>query len=468
MVQPAGSGRVTWTLKPLRRDVDPPGMRTRLVPLLAAAAVVALSGATAAPARAVPADWAGVNAQFLFPVLPMSSWGPHAGALHSVGVKVARLDADWRLIEPKAPVNGVHTYDWAGYDEMVATLARRGIRWYPVVAYSATWSGTIPGAWRSPPASIDAYAEYARALVKRYGRGGTFWAGRPELSYHPVTEWQIWNEQNGSYFWPSTPDPARYADLYAAARTQIKSVDANARVVVGGLIARDGFAFLKGMLDARPSLQLDAVGVHAYAVHASGTLQWMRSARDWLRTLGRPDVPIEVTEYGWTTAGTINLASDAQRAQWIKDVMNGAAAIPGIDRLILHTWVSRETDPLNGEHWYGIMHPNLTPTLSLTAFTDALAAVVAPIVAPTATATATATATTTTTATAPTTSTTTTTSPAPTTTTTTAPTSTTTTTTTKAKKRTMRHRPKTRCVTRRKRGRKIRVCRAIKRQRAKF
>jgi hypothetical protein len=364
-----------------------------LRPLVTAAATAVLAalsiGIAAAPARAaVPADWAGVNAQWVFSSLPRSAWDVHADAMQAAGVDVVRLDAEWRRVEAVAPAGGVHGYRWDFYDGVVATLAARGIRWYPIIDYSAPWSGVAAGQWRTPPASAAAFAEYAAALARRYGPGGAFWAAHPELPPRPVSEWEIWNEENGAYFWPPAADPAAYADLYLAAHQALHAVDPGARVVVGGLLARGSGAFVSAMLSARPELRdaIDAVGLHAYGTTVAASLSTMVDLRNWLTHLGLAAVPIEVTEVGWTTSGVSWAVSDATRAADLAALLPQAAALPGISRLLVHTWMTREQWPTVSEDWYGLFHPDGTPSASGTAFARALADLRPP--APTAAATA--------------------------------------------------------------------------------
>ncbi len=368
---------------PPRRISEP-----RLSPALALAAVLATLLLIAMPAPAarasVAADWAGVNAQWLFPSLPRSAWGVHADAMQASGVKVVRLDAEWRRVEPVAPGAGLHIYRWDFYDDVVATLAARGIRWYPIVDYSAPWSGLAAGQWRTPPASPAEYAEYAAALARRYGPGGRFWVAHPELPALPVREWEIWNEENGAYFWPPAADPAAYADLYLAARQALHAVDPGARVVVGGLLARGSGAFVQGMLTARPELRdaIDAVGLHSYGNTVAQAISTMVDLRNWMVYLGLGAVPIEVTEVGWTTSGVSYAVSDETRAANLSALLPQAAAIPGISRLLVHSWTTREQWPTVREDWYGIYHPDGTPTKSGIAFAQALQALNPPAPAP--------------------------------------------------------------------------------------
>jgi hypothetical protein len=343
------------------------------------AAAVALGGAVGCASTAhatVPADWAGVNAQFLFTQLPRSAWDTHVDEMRSAGIKVVRLDASWNAVEPNAPVGGVHTYNWSFYDAVVGELASRGIRWYPIVDYSAPWAGQDVGQWRTPPSSDSEFAGYAAALARRYGPGGTFWAAHPELPVEPVRQWEIWNEENGAYFWPSAPDASAYAALYEAGHDALHAVDPGARVVVGGLLARGSGQFVSDMLAARPELkdEIDAVGLHAYGATVDASISTMVDLRNWLTSLGMANTPIEVTEVGWSTQGLSWAVPDAMRATDIAQLLPRAAALRGVTRLLVHTWMTKEQSPSDGEDWFGLVHPDGTPSASGTAFAAALGA----------------------------------------------------------------------------------------------
>ena len=77
-----------------------------------------------------------------------------------------------------------------------------------------------------------------------------------------------WNEANLHVFWQPTPDPVRYASLYAAAHGAIKRADPQASVLIGGLAPyADGF--VGEMYAARPDLRskVDGVGYHPYDLY---------------------------------------------------------------------------------------------------------------------------------------------------------------------------------------------------------
>src|SRR5262249_25122782 len=60
------------------------------------------------------------------------------------GIKIGRTDAYWTWAEPRAPKNGKHRWKWDSTDNIVELLARGGIRWLPIIDYSAPWAASIP------------------------------------------------------------------------------------------------------------------------------------------------------------------------------------------------------------------------------------------------------------------------------------------------------------------------------------
>ncbi len=195
----------------------------------------------------------GVNGQFLFGTLPQQAWPPHLDAMKDARISVVRYDALWDKVEPTPPVNGAHAYNWAHLDSVVASLAQRGIRWLPIVDYSTPWAAKLQGNQFSPPASNEAFATYAKAVASRYGRGGSLWREHPDLPATPVTSFEIWNEPNHEAFWPPAPDPAAYLSLYLAARTAIRQVDPEAKVVFGGVTENRPRQFVRAAFARAPT-----------------------------------------------------------------------------------------------------------------------------------------------------------------------------------------------------------------------
>src|SRR5436190_4910718 len=214
-----------------------------------------------------PAGFYGINPGDLF-LLPQSQWDGQLATIKSGGVDAVRMPAYWSDLEPSPG-----SLSWQLIDGQAAAVARHGLRWEPLIAFTATWDETVPGDYTSAPAHIEHLAAFAGALVRRYGPGGAFWAEHPDLTPVPVRAYELWNEPNAATYWhPQADAPERYADLYAAVRAAIRGVDGAARVAVGGLASIGpgvipASRFVERMLDHRPDLRgrIDAVGYHPYA-----------------------------------------------------------------------------------------------------------------------------------------------------------------------------------------------------------
>ena len=303
----------------------------------------------------------------------------HTRMIGAGGVHLGRTDAVWSWAEFFPPSNGRHRYDWSNHDDVARVLAADGVRWLPVIAYGTSWAGTVPGNERSPPRSNADYAAYAEAFARRYGRGGSFWAMHPSFPQLPVTSYEVWNEPNLDFFFQPTPDPARYASMYLAAKEVIERADPQATVVVGGLAPyADGY--LKAMYAAHPELkgEVDAVAYHPYGPDAELVLRLVRKLRATLDDLGEDDVPLWITEVGWPTQGTGGLSAEAvphaTRAANLGLVMDGLLGSNcAVQTVSPYTWATLESDPGHDEHWLGIFHPNTAPTEAGSAYLAAVA-----------------------------------------------------------------------------------------------
>lgn len=340
-----------------------------------ASAVLALSPSSS-PAAQLDRDYFGINTQYLFLRVSPDQWPAHLQGMADSGIRSARFDALWWMAEPRPPVNGRHHYRWDRFDVVASALAQHGIRWYPIIGFSAPWAASVTGQEKSPPKDVNHYAAYAKALAARYGPGGSFWQAHPELPELPVVEWEIWNEPNTGFFWHPAPNPERYAELFEAARSAIKAVDPSARVIVGGL--GDAPWFLPRMLAHRPELRngLDGVGIHPYGDTPEETLALVRQFRDQLdQELRMVDVPLMITEVGWPTdgQGQRRPVPDAQRARYLTEVTERVARSDcGVTRFAPYAWTTPVGDPNRHERWFGFVEADAAPTRTSRAYAEAV------------------------------------------------------------------------------------------------
>ncbi len=296
-------------------------------------------------------------------------------ALHLTGATIARSDALWELTEPRAPTGNVHSFNW-GFDDTVASLlAQHGLRWLPILDYSAGWARAYPHQLHSPPAVPTYYAEFAAAFAARYGPGGSFWRSHPTLVPRPVETYEIWNEPDQAAFWYPRPNPGFYGALYTSARDAITAVQPTARVIVGGLTAPTHF--LTAMLRARPAIgpQIDGVGIHPYGRNPGSIMKAVSRTRRTLDSLRLAHVPLYITEFGWTTRPSHghDFAPQRVRPSYIASTITALGRTGcGVAAALIYTWVTLQRNPANRQDWYGI-HPTMGGTSPDTAaFTEAL------------------------------------------------------------------------------------------------
>lgn len=337
---------------------------------------------TASPSQpspqATPGTQFGANVGRLFNerMYSLSQIAAQLSALHGTGATLARGDALWEATEPTAPRGGVHHYNWWFDDSIAGALAAQGIRWLPIIDYSAPWAQSVPGRDHSAPSSPGDYAAYAAAVAERYGPGGTFWRAHGELRPQPVEAYEIWNEPDNPMFWSPRPDAATYAGLYLRAHAAVHEVQPGARVLVGGL-THPG-SFLPALLAAAPGLrgELDAVALHPYGGTPEAVLGEVRSARHTLDSLVPRSVPLYLTEFGWTTRppGALDYLPARLRPTYIERTLAGLAhADCGLSAVLVYAWVTPERNPADPQDWFGIHPPSGALTPDASAFAQGLA-----------------------------------------------------------------------------------------------
>jgi hypothetical protein len=273
------------------------------------------------------------------------------------GIKVVRMDLFWADTER---LKGI--YDWSAYDELTASLLKRGIRPYFILGYSnPIYEGTTPKLWEdtwpydelmSPqhPESIAAFARWAAAAAVHFRQ------------VNPVLE--IWNEPN-IQFWKPAPDVAQYTRLAEFTCLAIHQAEPGA-TVVGPTTSKFPWGFLKAFFSTGMLGCLDAVSVHPYR----GSFAAPETAADDYARLRRlvdqytpaarkkSSVPIISGEWGYstTTNGTpLQMQADYLVRMQLFNLMNG------IPISIMYDWVNDGSYGFNVEHNYGIVYPDLKP-----------------------------------------------------------------------------------------------------------
>ncbi len=250
-----------------------------------------------------------------FGIVPQTSLhGKDLRMMRRTGVGSLRFGIYWSSTEP-AP----GFFDWGATDAFLTSTSGHGFERLPVIWGSPSWVSRAPragcrfsaarcSALQLPvrtPHQRRAWSRFLRALVERYGPAGTFWELHPELPNRPIRAWQIWNEANDHRF--AEASVRDYLRLLRGTAPAIRSVDPDARIVLGGLYstpriepAMDATEFLSRLYGHRGVKGLfDGVALHPYAFNPSLMAANITALRAVMRRHGDGHSDLYITEFGW-------------------------------------------------------------------------------------------------------------------------------------------------------------------------
>ena len=283
-------------------------MSSRIAPALLAATLLI------AVAQPAPANAAG---RPLYGVVPQTELEARDfRRMQRGGIDAVRVWFAWSAIDPTAPSGD---YAFESTDAIVADAARSRVTVLPFLFATPEWvadqldhrrCGDCGVYAPRSPAALDAWAEFVRAAVDRYGPRGDFWAAHPGLRPRPIRVWQVWNEPNSRVFFAPRPAPRGYARVLRAASRAVSSGDPGAKVILGGMAqlagsrkAITGTSFLRRLYRIKGiERQFDGVAVHPYGAKAVAAIDQVESFRGEARRARDSRSSLWVTEVGWSSA----------------------------------------------------------------------------------------------------------------------------------------------------------------------
>jgi hypothetical protein len=286
----------------------------------------------------------------------------------AVGGEVDRVQISWAAIEPRPG-----EYDFSVYDEIYEADLRQGVRPLFIFAFAPPWAvaedapcdASLSNCHLPPaPEHYDAAARTAAGIAERYPKAAGI---------------EIWNEPNSGYFWAPQADPVAYADLLAATSAAIEGVDPGMPVAGGSTASGEGpgkmldVDFVRAVLEAGGGESMDALSAHAYiapadasGVSALATIERIAAVQ---RELGDA-APIWVTETGVSATGP-GAPTEAEQAAALKQLAARFDTVEGVEMVLVHTLIRRPTAPEDPEGGFGVLGPDLAPTESYCALSEA-------------------------------------------------------------------------------------------------
>jgi len=281
-------------------------MRARLGVCLALALGALLVASSGAAARDVPHGFYGVVYDGAVREAPLDAQRLQFAAMRRAGVESVRAVFSWAAAQPErgGPI------DFGATDELVTLATEQRISLLPVIIETPEWVRLRPSRDASPPAHPADYAGYLRALIKRYGHGGSFWAQHPELPYRPLGYWQIWNEPHLRLYWDAPRWQRAYGALVRAAHRAARRADRRARIVLAGMTGASWDALASLYRQGHVRGAFDVAALQTYTGTAKHLLHAVHLFRGVLARNHARRLPLWITEMGWPAArGRIRVPS---------------------------------------------------------------------------------------------------------------------------------------------------------------
>jgi polysaccharide biosynthesis protein PslG len=287
-------------------------------------------------------------------------------SLEAAGIRRARVDLKWSVVEPESHNRILR--DWSDFDATVASARKHHVSLLPMVAFTPSWASRHRHPWAFPDRA-EHFEDFMLAAFQRY----------PE-----IRAWEIWNEPNLSLFARPRPDAARFVSLLRAAHRARARAGSRAKLISGGLAFfahLDAFRFFDQMARLHAFDYVDGFGIHPYSPEApdhpwSSFLKLSRF-RERLVRLGRPNVTLWATEYGYPTAsvGSGYGPAGGERAQAtrLRKAFALAAGWPWLENL---TWYGLRDDCSNAANpdcRFGLVRENFGRKLAFRAMQEVLA-----------------------------------------------------------------------------------------------
>ena len=197
--------------------------------------------------------------------------------IKGAGIQWVRTDFDWSGVEKRKG-----EWNFKSLDETVGWAEANGINILPILDYDVAWA---------TPAykHLDEWLEYVRKTVTRY---------QSSLKY-----WEVWNEENGPGMWRDKPNPANYVILLKATYEEIKKINPDIKVLIGGFVGVP-FEFIEGVYKAGGKDYFDIMNFHPYRAKSPEAGQLYEDIRKLVALMekyGDGNKPMWITEIGYAT-----------------------------------------------------------------------------------------------------------------------------------------------------------------------
>jgi len=276
---------------------------------------------------------------------PGTSEQPSSGPIH---MTVSLDIGGWVWESAIRDESGAAKYVRSSYkhfdtDSQMALLANAGVTLMPLFGEGGTLGEYNNGTFVTEIVS----------WFKRYGKGGTFWAGRPaDLG---ATTAELINEPGNPYFYPDYGNIALYASLTKAVHAALEANFAPAvrpKLLVSYDGGFNGSEYGRALF--ADGAVADGVTVHPYGGH--GPESALGNHERVVQAHAGTGLPVYVTEVGWPTdtaagaTGDSDQWSEQQQAENLTSFMNWARGLGYVADVTYFNYADYAPN-----NWYGIV-----------------------------------------------------------------------------------------------------------------
>lgn len=281
------------------------------------------------PAFKVP-DCLGVNIHFT------GTEAEQVAKIADEGFRFIRMDFSWVHIEKKKG-----EYDFSKYDELVDSLATKGIRAYFILDYGNPLYDN----------DMAPHTDEGRAaFVKFAAAGAAHFKGKGVL-------WELWNEPN-IFFWRPNPNVEDYVKLAKVVYPALKKADPDCTVLAPALAGWDyGFlekAFKLGLLE-----NTDVVSLHPYgASKPEDAAVLCAKVRQLIKQYAPKGRSYDLVSGEWGYSTFSKGVSESTQADYVtRQFLSNMMTRVRIS--IWYDWRDDGPDPNENEHRFGTVRQNM-------------------------------------------------------------------------------------------------------------
>jgi hypothetical protein len=285
----------------------------------------------------------------------------------ATGAHWVRVDMPWAWVEEHGPTvrNGRGT--WGAIDPIVESATRHGLKLLPIIGFTPEWASDSGDLWAYPYS--QPFETFFAAALRRYPQ---------------IQAWELWNEPNFERFSFGGPDAAGFVELLRAARHARDGAGSTAKLISGGIAPGGEIDMVSwiNQIAIRGGLNLiDGLGVHPYSpANPDDPGSWMmqlQALHDQLADLGRPDLPLWLTEYGAPTTPVLNgyapPLTEPQQADRLRTAFALASHFDWIENLTWYEYRDSCNDRVDPECNFGLVHNDLSHKPSYDALREVIA-----------------------------------------------------------------------------------------------